>query len=412
MKSSKFLITAISFSLLASCGQEKKKQDENQQQQMEETNFEPGSFGYDAQFLKEKDSGLVVLQQGESQVLVSPKYQAKVFTSTASGKEGASYGWINYKAFEGELDPHMNAYGGENRFWLGPEGSKYSLFFKPGDSMVFENWKTPAPIDTEAWEVTQKSPTQVSMVKEMSLTNYADTHMEMKVDRKVSILDRAQSEQLLGVELDSVQAVGYSTDNSVTNTGTNAWTKETGAPSIWILDMFIPSDETVIFIPYEDSAEGKVVTSDYFGQIPEERLKFSEGKLFFSADGKSRGKLGLSPGRSKTVAGSYDAENQLLTITSFDVDKDAVYLNQEWTPEKDPYQGDAINAYNDGPLEDGSQMGPFYEIESVSPAAFLAPGEEISHQHNVFHFSGEEPALDKIAREVLGVSLEELKQAF
>ena len=24
----------------------------------------------------------------------------------------------------------MNAYGGENRLWLGPEGGKYSLFFK------------------------------------------------------------------------------------------------------------------------------------------------------------------------------------------------------------------------------------------------------------------------------------------
>ncbi len=48
----------------------------------------------------------------------------------------------------------MNAYGGENRLWLGPEGGRFSLFFKPGDSMVFDHWKTPAAFDTEAWNVT------------------------------------------------------------------------------------------------------------------------------------------------------------------------------------------------------------------------------------------------------------------
>ena len=53
------------------------------------------------------------------------------------------------------------------------------------------------------------------------------------------------------------------------------------------------------------------------------------------------------------------------------------YLNQEWNIIKPPFSGDAVNAYNDGPLADGSQMGPFYEIETVSPAAFLKPGESI-----------------------------------
>ena len=51
----------------------------------------------------------------------------------------------------------MNAYGGENRLWLGPEGGRFSMFFKPGDSMVFNNWKTPAPFDTEPWKVTAQN---------------------------------------------------------------------------------------------------------------------------------------------------------------------------------------------------------------------------------------------------------------
>lgn len=405
---------AITISLLvvASCNQTTKQQDDQQPEEMQETNFEQGSFGYDVQFLKKRDSSMVILQSGTSQVIVSPKYQAKVFTSSAAGDQGISFGWINYEAFDADPDPHMNAYGGENRFWLGPEGSKYSLFFESGAQMVYENWKTPAPIDTEAWEVTQESGKSVSMEKEMSLVNYAGTQLDMNVEREVRILDKAQIEEMLGISITGVESVGFITDNAITNTGTSAWTKETGAPSIWILDMFVPSDQTVIFIPYEQEGQGKVVTSDYFGEIPEDRLKYQDGKLFFHADGKSRGKLGLSPQRSKPVAGSYDGQNQILTITTFDLDKNAIYLNQEWTPDKDPYEGDAINAYNDGPLEDGGQMGPFYEIESVSPAAFLGPGETITHQHNVFHFHGQEQELNEIAQQVMGVSLDEIKQAF
>jgi hypothetical protein len=85
------------------------------------TVFKEGEFGYDLQFLKKQDSALIVLMSGNSRVIISRKYQAKVFTSTASGEKGLSFGWINYKAFNKE-DAHMNAYGGENRLWLGPEG--------------------------------------------------------------------------------------------------------------------------------------------------------------------------------------------------------------------------------------------------------------------------------------------------
>ncbi len=137
-------------------------------------NYQPGTFGYDLDFLQTHDS-VVVLRSGETQVVVSPKYQARVFTSTAFGNESQSFGWINYKAFKAGHDAHMNAYGGENRFWLGPEGGKYSLFFEAGKEMIFDNWKTPAPFDTEAWTVAEKNDQSVTMQKNMQLTNYAGT---------------------------------------------------------------------------------------------------------------------------------------------------------------------------------------------------------------------------------------------
>jgi hypothetical protein len=57
-------------------------------------------------------------------------------------------------------------------------------------------------------------------------------------------------------------------------------------------------------------------------------------------------------------------------------------------------------------------MGPFYEIESVSPAAFLKPNEGLTHKHNVFHFTGDKDELNQIALKTLGISLQDIQAAF
>lgn len=377
-----------------------------------------GSFGFDMQFLQKHDDSLIVLKDvsEKAQIIISPKYQAKVFTSTADGTNGQSFGWVNYKAFDGVLDPHMNAYGGENRFWLGPEGGRFSLFFKPGVKMVFDNWKTPAAFDSEPWDIVRKGVESAALKKVMNLTNYAGTSLEIMVNRTVSILDTAAIRQELGITIsDSIRVVGYSTENKITNIGQQAWTEKTGMPCMWILDMFNPSPSTVIVVPFKKTDEkdfGSVATTDYFGQIPPDRLKHNDHVLFLKADGKSRGKLGVVPVKAPDMIGSYDAVHKVLTILKFDIDPSAKYLNQEWNTTKPSFDGDAVNAYNDGPLADGSQMGPFYELESVSPAAFLKPTQSLTHRQSVFHFTGNENLLNNISQKLLGVSLQEIEQVF
>ena len=388
-------------------------QPRQQQAAADSTAYAQGSFGYDLHFLKKHDSGLVVLQNGEAKLAVSPRYQAKVFTSTAAGDDGTSFGWIHYKAFEGPEDPHMNGYGGENRLWLGPEGGKFSLFFPKGAKMEFANWKTPAAFDTEAWQLTGQTNETATLQKNMQLTNYAGTALSAAIHRTVTLLSDRGIDSMLQLTRDTaVKAVGYRTENTLTNTGKTEWTASTGMPCIWMLDMFNPSPATTIVIPYqEDAKKTNPSTTDYFGEIPANRIKYENGVLFFKADGTSRGKLGIHPGQAKPVAGSYDAANRILTVILFDVNPMGQYLNQEWNTTKPPFSGDAVNAYNDGPLADGSQMGPFYELESVSAAAFLPAGHSLTHRHSVFHFTGTEAGLDRISKQLLGVSLETIQKA-
>jgi len=376
-----------------------------------------GTFGYDLAFLRVKDS-LIVLKNGDAQVLVSPKYQGKVFTSTAQGLSGNSAGWINYKALESDqIAPHINAYGGEDRMWLGPEGGQFSIFFKPGDKMVFDNWQTPAGLDSEPWSLGARDSVSVSMQKEMSLQNFSGTKFEVALSRKVTLLSNSDLTKSLGITLNSeIKWVGFESANTLKNRGTESWTKETGTINIWMLAMLTPSPSGVVAIPYIQGDEkelGKIATTNYFGEIPADRIKIDNGIIYFKVDGKHRSKLGLSDKRATNFAGSYDAEHQMLTILQFTKPtKNEGYINQLWEIQKEPFKGDVINSYNDGPLADGTQMGPFYEIESSSPAAFLAPGESLTHAQQIYHFVGDDSSLNTISNKVLGVSINQLKKAF
>ncbi len=112
-----------------------------------------------------------------------------------------------------------------------------------------------------------------------------------------------------------VKAVGYFTENNLTNTGQHEWTDSLGMPCIWILDMFPPSAATTVIIPYKKNSAENPVNTSYFGEIPPDRVKYPDSTLFFKADGRMRSKVGILPGAAKNRAGSYDADKKILTIT-------------------------------------------------------------------------------------------------
>jgi hypothetical protein len=84
-----------------------------------------------------------------------------------------------------------------------------------------------------------------------------------------------------------------------------------------------------------------------------------------------------------------------------------------WQIQDAPFAGDVVNSYNDGPPAPGAKpLGPFYELETSSPAAALAPGASLVHRHRTLHLVGDEAALDRVARKVLGTGLAEIAAAF
>lgn len=382
-------------------------------------NYQQGTFGYDLQFLeKYVDPVILKDQTGKAMIIISREWQGRVVTSTATGMYGSSYGWINYSLVEKEeIQDHINAFGGEDRLWLGPEGGQFSIYFSEGVPFEFEYWQVPKEIDTEPFELIQEETHSARLEREMELVNYSGFRFFLKINRNIRMLNKKDIEYDFGLKLPGfIDFVAYETENMITNTGIRAWTKQTGMLSIWILGMFTPSDDITIVIPYKQGDEselGPVVNDAYFGRISSDRLRIEDGIIFFKGDGKSRGKIGLSPHRVIPLAGSYDAKSKTLTIVKFSFQEGIPdYVNSMWELQDEPFRGDVLNSYNDGPLEDSSQMGPFYELESSSPAANLKPGESLSHIHQTYHFQGEEKLLDEISRKILDVSLERIKSAF
>ncbi|MEI6647438.1 MAG: DUF6786 family protein, partial [bacterium] len=370
---------------------------------------EKGTFGYDAEFVS-KFTKTITLKRGDAQMLLAPAYQGRVMTSTSGGVGGMSYGWLNYPVIEkgvltpdaakGKLEEHIYVFGGEERFWLGPEGGQYALFFAPGANYTFDNWRTPPVLDTEPFTVVKATDTEATFAKTFALKNRNGTLLKGDILRTVRLLDSAAAANAFGITLGgTVKYVAYETDNAVVNTGEKSWIPSEGLLSIWLLGMYKPTPTTTIVIPFmkgDEAVLGPKLNDTYFGKVPSEHLVVKDNVLFFRGDGTRRGKIGISPKRSLGIAGSYDADSKTLNLVTYNRQPaPAGYVNSMWEMQKEPYAGDVLNAYNDGsPGEGKPPLGPFYELETSSPAAMLKPGGTVRHIMRTIHLQGTPSELD------------------
>jgi hypothetical protein len=345
------------------------------------------SFADDVAFL-ERHGEVIVLGD---RVAVSPTYQGRVMTSAAA-PDARSLGWINRSFVErGATGTTFDNYGGEDRFWLGPEAGQYGLYFPPGADFSLEAWRVPRELQGGAWNVTERSATSVTMTATMTVSNWSGTMFRIAVERTVRLLESEAS------------SVAYETVNAIRNAGDEAWTRSGGLVSIWILGMYPPTADTWVIVPFDPNGNGPLVNDRYFGKVAPDRLHVRDGHVLFRGDARHRSKIGVAAGRAMPVLGSFSAAARLLTVVGFDGPvAGAPYVDSMWERQDDPYSGDVVNSYNDG------DPAGFYELETSSPGAELAPGESLVHTHKTAHHIGPVGALEPIAAERFGVSLHTL----
>ena len=368
----------------------------------------------DVQFLKAHADIVQLTGPDGARAAVAPGYQGRVMTSTLGDGRDRGFGWINRPFIEaGRQDETFNNYGGEDRFWLGPEAGQFGLWFRKGQPFDLAHWKTPAGLNRGPFKVAEAGRSGITMTRQMELANYSGTTFRCSVRRTIRMLTGVEAAACMGVEPPAgVSMAAFESANTLTNAGQNPWTPDAGLLSLWILGMFKPLPRGQVIVPFcfgDPATLGPAATTDYFGPVPPSRCTVTDDHVLFACDGRFRGKIGISRPRAKDVLGSFDPDGGVLTVVQFNKPRVAArlpYVNSLWKIQKDPFAGDVVNSYNDGEAAPGAgQLGPFYELETSSPAADLAPQASLTHIHRTCHYAGAFDELNFLAKRILGIDL-------
>ena len=150
------------------------------------------------------------------------------------------------------------------------------------------------------------------------------------------------------------------------------------------------------------------------GKFPSDRWWIGNDHALMKADNQCRVKVGVGPKRAENRLGSIDLETFELTIHDFDLYPEIPYVAPYWR-ELSPSElrkARRSASISTGQTEEGSEARDFYELETLSPAMPLKPGEGFVHRNRVFHIRGNQSTIDAIARQFLRTDSAEISNVF
>src|SRR5580692_7081609 len=107
----------------------------------------------DLGFLRAHGPVQVLEAPNGGRVVVSARWQGRVMTCAVE-PHGASLGFLHRRFIEnGKVGTPFDNYGGEDRFWLGPEGGQFGLYFPSGAPFAIGSWQTPHALQEGPWDV-------------------------------------------------------------------------------------------------------------------------------------------------------------------------------------------------------------------------------------------------------------------
>ena len=360
-------------------------------------------FALDAKFLTDNADVVVLELVTGCRVAVSPKLSGRVMTS-AFGDREPGFGLINRELIgKPPVARGFNNYGGEDRLWLAPEGGPYGLYFDAGAKQELANWYVPLAMDGGPRTVAAKDATSVTFRDRIQMKNVKNVAFDLTVERKVEILDRQALEALLGETFKKeMRFVAFRTTNTLKNESKSALPEE-GLIAPWILGQFKPSAVNSVLLPFRGAPE--VIKRDYFGVVPEDRLKLEltadGGVARFKADGQMRTKIGVSAAGATGWLGAWDAQRGVLTLVNHSLPPaGAVVPDCNWTdPNPKAKSGDVATSYNHG------QEPRFFELESIGPAMPAQPGGSVTHVQTTIHLAGDPGTIAALATKLLHAKL-------
>lgn len=347
--------------------------------------------------------------RGESVAIVTPSLSGRVLATSFRGHQDSINGFVDADAFRHGMRDFWDNWGGEDRYWLCPEGGQFGLMFQ-GKENCFANYTVQPGINNQVYRVTEiaASGNNLTMQAEFELVNAKGTQFSLQSTRRITLLEDCPF--TVGTSLE-VESVGFESSSTITNIGQDPWTRDSGALAHWHLGQFPLGDRTVIVIPFRPgSSSDPPVREDYFrefcidGKMPADRYSIGDGFVLLRADGRCRTKIGQNRSRGTGLIGSIDLDSNRLVFMDYDFYPNLQYAASYWYEQTEPYNGDCISVSAEGPSEVGAPNGRCYELESMSPAMLLPPGQSFTFRTRTMHVRGSQPIVADICRQQLGPS--------
>ncbi len=344
---------------------------------------------------------------GNARLMIAPELQGRIITTATNGINGPYNAWLDKKKLADD-SKWKEGIGGEDRIWIGPLGGQFSFYYQQIEPISDDNWLVPKTMNAEPFQLMSQNEKMVQLQKEMKLTNFVGTNFRIQVDRTLTLLNKTAIQENLNLDFsDQIKFVAFESQNTITNLDDSPHKKETGLVAVWSAGMIEGTDETTVIIPLKENSSEPIFK--YMGKLDENRLQIKEDVLFFKADGKYRSKIGIPPSMAPSIYGCYAKDKKRLSIVQYQQNTDELYFNSEVTIQENPYRGEVIPIYNNGPMDFSTpKEASFFELESTSPMRELLPNESIEHFHRVYHFEGEEEELNRISQQLLHTNLEKL----
>jgi hypothetical protein len=186
---------------------------------------------------------------------------------------------------------------------------------------------------------------------------------------------------------------------------------------MWCLGQFAERPKLTVIVPVLPVADGLPPTpsvDEYFkdfclsGSLPSGRRVNLDESVLLKADGRVRGKIGVKRRRAMGRLASYDPNHDHLIIVDHDFYPELDYATGYWRAYDDAFDGDALSVYVDGPAEIGGPDGLSYELETMSPALFLQPGESFAYRNRTFHLRGSRESIRQVCRRFLKTEMAQI----
>jgi hypothetical protein len=365
------------------------------------------NFANDLEFIRQFDAPIVLKSEDEqSQIVLSAQHQGRVLTSSATGLQGISNAWLNRDA----IKTKKGNVGGEDRTWIAPIGSKFSLFYPAGKAIKSENWRVPPALQAKDYLVVSQNSHSAHFQKNLDLVNYQNTAFSARLDRKITLLSAPEIAKSLDVTFPkTVNQVGYPSFNSLTNIGDD-WNIENGLITIWSLAMLQGSDDNISMFAIKPE---QAPAQSYLYPLYGDRLISKDHLVFYKTDGKYRSKIGIPAAMSKDLMLSYAPSLNRLTVIKFSLAPAENYPISLEQADTTLVKGDVTNAYNHGNM-DGSLLddSAFFELESAAPMLALKTNGSVTHTQQVVHFIGTTAELDLISSQLIGINVSQTQNIF